>query len=73
MFLEIILVMILIFLIIIASQNYARGGMQDENFNIIIFKLREINDRFLPKKKEPDNHTKITNKTINKYRIKQQP
>ena len=44
MFLEIILVMILIFLIIIASQNYARGGMQDHNLSTIINQLSFIKD-----------------------------
>jgi hypothetical protein len=62
MFLEIILVLILIFLVIIASQNSARGGMQDENLNIIIFKLNEINKRFLPKERELPNHREIGNK-----------
>lgn len=44
MFLEIILVMILIFLVIIASQNYARGGMQEHNLSNIINQLSFIKD-----------------------------
>ena len=39
MFIEIILVLILIFLIIIATQNSARGGMQDDKLGTIIYML----------------------------------
>jgi hypothetical protein len=44
MFIEIILVLILIFLIIIATQNYARGGMQDDKLGTIIYMLNSTSE-----------------------------
>lgn len=64
MFLEIILVMILIFLIIIASQNYARGGMVDEHLKIISSHLNDIRlpSRKKTKRNNPPNPLSIANK-----------
>ena len=44
MFIEIILVLILIFLIIIATQNSARGGMHAENLSSIIYFLNSVSE-----------------------------
>ena len=41
MFIEIVLMLILLFLIIIACQNFSRGGMQDYNLSTIIRMLNK--------------------------------